>query len=78
MALNINNVAIVLNAKPKISAAELANARAYLGYLRIGVLHGVSGVTGLGLNRPVLDFDVGLHAASETKKPARDILVAGC
>ena len=58
--------------------AKLGNAGRDLCHMRVRVQLGISGVRDQGLNRPVLDFDGGLHAASETKKPARDMLVAGC
>ena len=58
--------------------AEFGDAGRDLCHMGVRVQLGISGVRDQGLNRPVLDFDVGLHAASETKKPARVILVAGC
>ena len=58
--------------------AKLGDAGRDLCHMGVRVQLGISGVRDQGLNRPVLDFDVGLHAVSETKKPARDILVAGC
>ena len=58
--------------------AKLGDAGRDLCHMGVRVQLGISGVRDQGLNRPVLDFDVGLHAASETKKPARDKLVAGC
>ena len=58
--------------------AKLRNAGRDLCHMGVRVQLGISGVRDQGLNRPVLDFDVGLHAASETKKPAREMLLAGC
>ena len=58
--------------------AKLGDAGRDLCHMGVRVQLGISGVRDQGLNRPVLDFDGGLHAASETKKPARVLLVAGC
>ena len=58
--------------------AKLGDAGCDLCHMGVRVQLGISGVRDQGLNRPVLDFDGGLHAASEMKKPARVLLVAGC